>query len=225
MKAVIFDLFGTVVHNLDPKRLAAAIESMASALGVPPDRFQEAWGTTFHHRMDGRIQDGPEQFVEALQSIGYTAAADRHRAASTIRRSFMQEALAPKEFAIECLEALRNCGYRLGMATDCSSETPDLLRETKLGSYFEVIAASAHLRVTKPDIRVYDHVLTGLDVDGEDCIYVGDGNSEELIGAKRRSMTTVWVDNGDQQHWRERFAPEGDYTIQCLSPETAKSKP
>ncbi len=56
-------------------------------------------------------------------------------------------------------------------------------------------------------------VAEGLGLTGEACLYVGDGNSEELPGAKRHGMTTVWVDNGDQQHWKERFVPDGDYTV------------
>ena len=30
-------------------------------------------------------------------------------------------------------------------------------------------------------------------------------------------MTTVWVDNGTEQHWRERFVPHGDYTVTSLT--------
>ncbi len=217
MKAVIFDLFGTVVANLDPPRLVAAIDAIAGELGAPPDLFREAWSETFRHRMDGRLQDGEDQFRDILDSLGVASTATQRRAASEIRRDFMRAALAPKKHAIDCLEELRRQGFKIGMATDCSSETPDLLCETELGSHFEVIASSAHLRVTKPDPRMYDHVLTGLGVSGSDCIYVGDGNSEELVGAKRHGMLTVWVDNGDQQHWRERFVPEGDHEIRCLS--------
>ena len=64
---------------------------------------------------------------------------------------------------------------------------------------------------------MYQHVITELDVNARECLYVGDGNSHELPGAKKLGMTTVWVDNGDEQYWQERFEPAGDHTIEDLA--------
>lgn len=217
MRAVIFDLFGTLVPNLDPARLRLAILSMANSISAPPARFERVWNETFPHRMDGRIPDGVDQFRPFAEQLGLDVTPAQLQASCEVRRRFMFESLQAKPAAVDCLEALRSMGLKLGMSTDCSSETPQLLLQTELGGHFESIAASALLRVRKPHPSMYTSVLDDLGVSGEECIYVGDGNSEELPGAKRHGMTTVWVDNGAEQHFKERFAPGGDHTVTCLS--------
>ena len=81
---------------------------------------------------------------------------------------------------------------------------------------FQTRSISAFLGVRKPDALMYTHCLELLGIPAGECMYVGDGNSEELIGARECGLTTVWVDNGLQQHWHERFAPDGDHTIHSL---------
>lgn len=185
-------------------------------LGAPREGFRAEWRASFTQRMDGRLPDGEDMFVPALRELG--VAVDRAALvdANRLRRDFLRAELVPKEGARECLDELRRRGYRLALATDCSSETPTLLDRTPLGEFFPVRAVSAHLGVTKPDAAVYEHVLDGLGVAGDRCVYVGDGNSEELPGAKRHGMTTVWIDNGDAQEWQYRFVPEADHTIRDL---------
>lgn len=217
MRAVIFDLFGTLVPNLDPGRLRLAILAMSNSIAAPPAGFERVWNETFAHRMDGRIPDGVDQFRPFADRLGLQVTRAQLEASSEVRRRFMLESLQAKPAAVECLEALKEMGLKLGMSTDCSSETPHLLQRTELGSHFESIAASALLRVRKPHPSMYTSVLDDLGVSGEECIYVGDGNSEELPGAKRHGMTTIWVDNGAEQHFQERFAPGGDHSVTCLS--------
>lgn len=216
MKAVIFDLFGTLVPNLEPSVYQGAITAMSDALGCEPQSFTEVWSRGFRGRMDGSIADGDAMFVPILESIGVTPDPARLAHATQLRQKFMRSALQPKPGALECLSTLSTLGLKIGLATDCSSETPELLSETELGRKFDAQAASALVGVTKPHARMYETVLDQLGLEGTDCLYVGDGNSEELIGAKRHGMVTVWVDNGSAQYWRERFVPSGDHTIQSI---------
>jgi FMN phosphatase YigB (HAD superfamily) len=63
---------------------------------------------------------------------------------------------------------------------------------------------------------MYRHVLNGLGVEGNRCFYVGDGNSNELVGARRHGMITIWVDNGDCQGFKDNWAPGGEHTVRDL---------
>jgi len=216
-RAVIFDLFGTLVSNIEPLIYRKRLLEIAFALGAPPEPFIEAWSQFFAHRMDGRIPDGEAQFEPVLRELGLKISPEACREANESRRAFMLESLTPKPDAVPCLQSLRAAGLRLALATDCSSETPELLDRTTLGSFFAVRAVSASLGMRKPDPAMYQHVLEGLGLSGAECLYVGDGNSEELPGAKRHGMTTVWVDNGDRQYFQDRFDSAGDHTVQSLS--------
>ncbi len=217
MKAVIFDLFGTLVPNVPPSHFQEIMEAVSGIFDVDPEAYQVEWHKTFPLRMDGRIQDGDEQFLPMLEALGVKVEEEKLKEATVLRRKFMLQALQPKHDALECLNTLQARGFKLALASDCSSETPLLLDRTPLGAFFKVRAISAHLRVRKPDPKMYRHVLDGLSVSGEDCLYVGDGNSEELPGAKQHGMRTVWVDNGGEQHWKDRFVGGGDHRVEQLS--------
>ncbi|MDH3592198.1 MAG: HAD family hydrolase [Planctomycetota bacterium] len=217
MRAVVFDLFGTLVPNLDPSHYVGRVSRIAAELGVPEEPFLNQWRTTFRARMDGTLIDGPDMYIPILDALGIAWERQQLVDADVIRSSMIQDGLAPKPDAVATLRELQDAGYLLALATDCSSGTPDLLDNTPLGRFFTVRAVSAHLKTTKPDARMYRHVLDGLGVTGEECLYVGDGNSRELIGAREHGMTTVWVDNGNAQQWEHEFVPDGDHTIRDLA--------
>ena len=50
---------------------------------------------------------------------------------------------------------------------------------------------SYDVRLAKPDPRIYEMAVEGLGVAAEECLYVGDGTSNELTGASRVGMTAV----------------------------------
>jgi len=217
VRAVVFDLFGTLLDNLEPEGWKAAFSEIAVHLGADPDKFWEGWVAGYSSRMDGSLPDNDHVFAPIASALGLQVGDAELRDAARMRDRFMRSCMRIKHDALTCLEALSARGYQLALATDCSSQTPSLLDETPLGAFFETRAISAELGVTKPHPAMYEHVLAGLGVSGDQCWYVGDGNSHELVGAKRQGMTTVWVDNADRQFHRERFSPEGDHTIRQLN--------
>ncbi|MGE4631975.1 MAG: HAD family hydrolase [Planctomycetota bacterium] len=217
VQAILFDLFGTLVPNLPLSCWENSSDSIARTLGVDPQYYRQLWEPRFMERMTGDIPDGEKQFDSILETAGINASASERMMAAQLHTELLREALVPKPDACQVLSDLVDRGLRLGLVTDCSSSAPQVLDQTPLGPFFEARSISAFLGVRKPDPRMYSHVLELLRVSGENCIYVGDGNSEELLGAKKFGMTTVWVDNGVEQHWRERFVPQGDYTIRSLA--------
>jgi len=190
---------------------------IAECLGADLDAVLDAWGGTYRDRMEGRLRDDDLVFQPLADALGVDPSASSLRTAALIRSEFMRETLLIKPDAIDTLERLRAAGLVLALATDCTSGTPALLDETLLGPFFKIRAISSDLGVMKPDPIVYQHVLRELSVSGEDCWYVGDGNHEELLGARRHGMRTVWVDNGDRQFHRSRFVPTADHTVRNLA--------
>ena len=52
--AIIFDLFGTLIDNLDFPRYDATLADMAQALCVPADRLTAVWRAAIHEPNEGR---------------------------------------------------------------------------------------------------------------------------------------------------------------------------
>ncbi len=217
MQAILFDLFGTLVPNLPCSQWEDSTDAIAEVLGIEPTIYRNLWEPRFKERMTGEIPDGENQFDEILAKAGIETPAENRVLAAQLHVELLKNALVPKPESHQVLSALRNRGLHLGLVTDCSSAAPDVFDQTPLGPFFEARSVSAFLGVRKPHPLMYRHVLDLLKVSGEDCIYVGDGNSKELLGAKEFGMTTVWVNNGSEQHWRERFIPQGDYTVKSLT--------
>ena len=216
MEAVIFDLFGTLVPNLSPDRFTAAATRIAELFGVPLKRVVEEIKSQFPQRMSGAILDGPLQFVPLAAALGVAVAETDQHAAYSVWVDFQVAGLTPKPDALHVLEALRERGYALALASDCSSGTPARLDATAMGAFFSVRACSALIGEQKPHAAMYEHVLSGLGVPGSECLYVGDGNSNELAGARRHGMTTVWVDNGRSRPDRE-VSSDADHRVTELT--------
>lgn len=216
MRAVLFDLFGTLVPNLPVDAWESAAGQMAHHLGLEPVRFSKTWSGFFRQRMVGEIRDGESQFEEVLSALQHIPPPGGTLEAAKVHRELLRSAITPRKGAAELLDKLQEKGLKLALITDCSTLAPEILDETPLGRYFRVRSCSALLGVCKPHPMMYQNALDQLEVEGKNCLYIGDGNSEELPGAKEHGMTTVWLDNGQEQHFQDRFVPEGDHTICSL---------
>ena len=74
-----------------------------------------------------------------------------------------------------------------------SSVTPMVLKSwigqiVPLSGFFEVTIFSHAVGMVKPDPHIYQHACKNLGVAPSDCIFIGDGNSDELRGAAQVGM-------------------------------------
>jgi putative hydrolase of the HAD superfamily len=216
-RAVLFDLFDTLVPGQPAAVWRKTYTDMAEVLEVEDEPFHAAWYEAFADRMTGKLRDTEEQIRSILSQVGEQASDIQIQEAVMVKRRFLTKALQPRHDTLDTLEGLKSRGLSLGLVTDCSWEAPLILDEGPLGPLFGARACSALLGTRKPDPRMYLHVLEQLNLAPEVCLYVGDGNSHELLGAKELGMTTVWVDNGSRQQFKERWSPDGDHSVQQLS--------
>ncbi len=216
MDAVLFDLFGTLIPNVPRTVFETATADIAAHLEAETEAVQVEMRRQFPLRMSGEIEDGPRQFERLARTLSARVDDEALESASRAWRTMLLKGFHPKPEALGVLDALRARGIQLGLVTDCSTGTKFLFEESPMGPYFEACAYSAWLGFTKPDARMYAHVTSQLEVDPARCVYVGDGNSHELRGARELGMRTVWVDNGKHQHVRSRFDSSADHAVTSL---------
>lgn len=199
MRAVIIDLWDTLV----PYPAAAAarlVAAMAEPLAVPAEAFASAWYADFDVRATGEIA---ESLHRVCRNLGVTPS-DQVVADVLSRRIALHRAsFIPRPDAVATLGELRALGLKVGMISDCSSETPELWAESPLASLVDVAVFSCIERVKKPDPRIFERAWTRLGVTAEECLYVGDGASNELAGATTVGMRAVQLLTGaaEQHHW------------------------
>ncbi len=206
-KAVIFDLFGTLIDNFSRSEYAAVFREMADILTVPPDEFLGSWVAAFDQRATG-VFATTEDAIKHLASKLNPAVTDAQiNEAARIRLDYTKRSINPRKGAIEVLSYLREAKYRTGLISDCTSEIPKVWDSTALAPFFDATVFSCKARIKKPDPRIYHMATERLEVEPKDCLYIGDGSSQELTGAARVGMHPVLIrlpDESTDAHFIDR---------------------
>ncbi|GAI87566.1 unnamed protein product [marine sediment metagenome] len=193
-EAVIFDLGGTLVHNSYWSEGDNALRRMASVLAVPPDDFVTSWHATFEERMTGIFQSYQACIRHICQQLGVDVQDDQIESAARIRSDYTKrEITTTQEGAIEVLSYLKLNGYKTGLISDCSAETPTIWKSTPLAPLINVAVFSCEVGLKKPDPRIYQIAIEKLAISPEKCIYIADGIGQELLSASQLGMYAIQI--------------------------------
>lgn len=189
-RAVILDLFGTLVPTFAQSPHEDVLEQIAKVLAVPHMEFRNLWVDSYDDRASGRISvDG--QIAALSAQLGREATSEQIAQCMHLRLALARECLVPRPDAIATLRTIRGRGLRTGLISDCSSEPATLWPKTLLAPLVDVALFSCVEGTCKPDPRLYLGACTQLEVEPSQCLYVGDGGSRELSGAASVGMHAV----------------------------------
>jgi putative hydrolase of the HAD superfamily len=192
-KAVIFDLFGTLVDNFTIPAYQRVLEEMSSVLKAPPEKFSQIWRDTFRLRTNGTHRTHQESIRYIYRELGVPVTEEQIEEAAAIRLYYTIKSLQPRPEAIPVIKKLKATGYKVGLISDYSPETPAAWSKTRFDGIFDVTVFSCVAGVKKPDPRIYQIATEKLKTKPEDCLYIGDGSSHELTGAQQAGMTPVLI--------------------------------
>ncbi len=210
--AIIFDLYGTLIDELNfPESIAARYWQMMSqvmaALNAPEKDFRRLWSATSDDRHSGVFDSIEATLRYICKAIGLSPAQEQLDRAVGIRMDYLRQVLKPRPDTLETIAQLREMGYRIGLISDCTAETSVIFPDTPFASMVEAAVLSCEVGITKPDPRMYELACERLGVAPSRCLYIGDGNSNELTGASNAGMTAVLIRapydtaSGSRQDW------------------------
>jgi putative hydrolase of the HAD superfamily len=199
-RAVIFDLFGTLIDNFTHSAHEAVLREMAAALGVSGDAFVRGWLGSYELRNRGAFASTEGNVAYVLGTMGTSAELEAVTRAAGLRREFTRSCLVPREEAVPTLTALKERGLKLGLVSDCAVEVPRLWESTPFAPLFGAAIFSCVVKTKKPDPAIYLMACEGLGVAPQECLYVGDGSSRELSGAAAVGMHPVLIRAPHEQH-------------------------
>ena len=192
VKVVIFDLFNTLVSEFDAGRPSHT--EVAHALQLPVKEFQQEYQNLRLARLKGQFSDytailrytvrklggePPENAIETLAERRYSAGA------AHLRR------IEPE--ILDMLNEITSSGIRLGLISNTEGSPVLDWANSPLSDFFEVTIFSNEVGMVKPDSDIYQHACKNLGVAPSDCIFIGDGNSDELRGAARVGMSPFYA--------------------------------
>jgi putative hydrolase of the HAD superfamily len=192
-KAVIFDLFGTLVDNLSLPEYEKVLIEIAIIVGAPPDTLRQLWLDSFRERATGVLPTPHAVIKYICGKLKINTTETQIEQAARVRLDFTKRALKPRPGSLEVLSHLKKESYKIGLISDCSGEVPIIWAKTPFAPFFNVTVFSCVAGVKKPDPRIYHMATDQLKVKPQDCLYIGDGSSKELTGARQVGMTPVLI--------------------------------
>ena len=192
IKAVIFDMYETLITHYDSPLYFSM--HMAADAGIPVEEFQALWMPTDTERTIGQLS-----FEDAIRDI--LMKADRY--SDELLNHIIAKRYAIKKDCFEHLHSeiipmltkLKEQGIKIGLISNCFSEEAVVIRESTLFPYFDAVYLSYEQGLKKPDSEIFKRCMDELHLTAEECIFVGDGGSQELEASGSLGMKplqAVW---------------------------------
>ena len=183
-----FDLFNTLVNVARvPEHIG---RFTADILGIDRDIWREACFGPAHEI--SRPTDALETLRKLAHSIDPTISLSRIRMAVEARQRRFDHALQVVEPEVcESLQSLRQQGYRLGLISNASSAEVRGWPNSPLAGLFDSVSFSCECGSQKPQPGIYQQALQLLGLHARECLFVGDGGSDEHRGAHAVGMAPV----------------------------------
>lgn len=198
--AVVFDLYGTLVDNAPPELMSRMYREPAALLGGDTEKLATVWQEMRIERGTGKFGSVEGDIREACRLVGVTIDEKKLPEVIRVRMSIFMNCLVPRSDTLDTLKAIKAAGLKLGLISDCGLETPMGWPETPFAPLFDHCVFSARAGVVKPHPKLYAEVCDKLGVEPSQCLYVGDGGSREMTGAREAGMHPVLINVGYESH-------------------------
>jgi putative hydrolase of the HAD superfamily len=232
IRAVVFDANGTLVRILtedgreDIFRAAAHFLTY-QGIDLCRDQVRDLYFRLMAEQLHGSAEEHPEfdavgiwrSIIEAHQTA-FTRALPPAKLEqmplflAEMYRGISRRRLGLYPYAREVLDTLRE-RYPLALVTDAQSTYArgELHRVGLLG-HFDPIVISGDYGYRKPDRRLFQHALDGINVAAENALYVGNDMHHDIYGAREAGLRTVMFDSDQGKKAYLDCVP--DYTITDL---------
>ena len=118
------------------------------------------------------------------------------------------------------LAELRRAGKRLALVSNVDASEMSAWPESPIREAFDAVVLSCEVGMAKPEPGIYLEACKRLGLRPSECMFVGDGGSQELSGARALGITTVQMTGIISQLWPEAVEELGrgaDYRIERIS--------
>lgn len=192
MEAIIFDLFETLVTPRSHD-VVRPTQSIAERLNVGESNYSKFWPDLNDEWDRGNIVSYQGVLTHLCSQSGVEPNTSEIEDIVAEFRAHILKIFTRIDPAIEeMLKNLKKLGFRLGVVTNAANLDTEGWDECTIARYFDVFVASHEVGLIKPEIGIYLLACEQLKVDPSDAIFVGDGGSNELHGAKEAGLTPYW---------------------------------
>ena len=235
--AITFDLWQTLLidnRELGLRRSEARLDGIRRVLAdcgeqFDVDRISEAYWDCY--RQCVAIREGlldvsfDEQIAIFVENIS-PGLEDRLTAGtlSEIARvyadSFLDYAPPAHGDAVNVLHSVHDMGLRIGLISN-TGMTPGITFRTYLANtgmldYFDTLTFSDEVKLSKPAEEIFLMTLRSLDAAPAQAVHVGDSIRNDVAGARKCGLKTVWITGFSEREDPTDPATEPDETVDGL---------
>tara|TARA_B100000315_G_scaffold19748_2_gene17383 strand:+ start:1252 stop:2058 length:807 start_codon:yes stop_codon:yes gene_type:complete len=212
--AVTFDLWQTLLldnREMGRARALVRLKGAQDALGrfgeeYDLEHIREAYRACYRRCHQIRDDERDISFREQVETFinnvspGLVDRLDRGTIEEILRiyaDSFFVHPPQPHAEAIPVLRALQRMGLRLGLISN-TGMTPGttfrtFLKQKGILGYFDTLTFSDEVRLAKPSTEIFLMTLRTMGISPAQAVHVGDHAVNDVVGAKRSGLKTVWI--------------------------------
>ena len=187
MPIVIFDLFETLISEFDSGHPSTT--EVAQTLQLPVKEFQQEYQNLRLERLTGQFSGYAAVLRYIIRKLDGKSAESTIKTLTDRRHSaFAMHLRRIEPEILNMLNEITTSGIRLGLISNTDGSEVLDWANSPLVRFFDVTVFSHVVGMVKPDPHIYQHASQNLGVAPSDCIFIGDGNSDELRGAAQVGM-------------------------------------
>ena len=214
IKAVTFDLWQTLLldnRDLGRARAQVRLEGARDALErfgelYDLEHIREAYRACYRHchrvregNADVSFREQVEIFIDNISPdlVSRLPAEITDEILRLYADSFFVHPPAPHIDATTVLRAVKDMGLRVGLISN-TGMTPGVtfrqfLNQHGMLEFFDTLTFSDEVKLAKPSDEIFRLTLRSLGSTPEETVHVGDHVQNDVVGAKRSGLKTVWI--------------------------------
>ena len=217
IKAIYFDLFFTLIIPTYETE-----NSEFSILNLSIDEWEKYAENEmlYRERALGLVKNEEEIIDRIISHMPYKISAAQKENVLRAREDRMRNALqnVSKEI-LDVLQALKSRDIKIRLISNADIIDCKYWSQSLLFRYFDDALFSCNVGLLKPDKQIYELAMQRLNVLPEQCLFVGDGGSNELCGAKSANMRTIFSEMLETKSIEQRatIMKYADYHIKHIN--------
>jgi putative hydrolase of the HAD superfamily len=226
-QGIVFDLFRTLVDpdEITPRDFQKS-KKIAELFNLNADAFAKYWDDLTPVRNTSKSKKSINLIEDyVMKNTGRRPTKGDLLVADTILGRYHDRSLQdPKSDVVSALHNLKFKGVRLGVLSNTDERQVSMWFRSPLSGVIDAACFSFEIGYQKPAKEAYSAVISKIGVPAMSCIYVGDGESDDLKGAREAGFAMTVFMEGFVSRNRARTDEEirsaenfADKTIQRIS--------
>ena len=206
IKAVLFDLYHTLIHYSPPREVSLAASLKRNGIEREPTDLSRPMiaGDEYFYEQGSQKSLGQRSREEklalwteyqtiVLKEAGIEPQAGLIRAILTDMKNTKYE-MVLFEDVLPAFEALHNQGKLLGLISNVDSDIQPMLEKLGIADWLTIRMTSAEAGVTKPRRGIFDRAVEKTGFLHREVLYVGDQYQIDVIGARNAGLAALLID-------------------------------